>query len=214
MIDRTVAIVDYGAGNLFSIGRALETCGGIPLISDEPDDIRRAGRVILPGVGAFGDGMARLAETGMAEAICEAVRTGSQLLGVCLGMQMLFESSEEFGAHEGLGLISGKVRSLPRVGVDGVPHKIPNIGWRALREAVSGRWKDTVFGEMKSDAEMYFVHSFAADPADPADLMATYDLGGHPICAAVQRDNIAGCQFHPERSGRAGLLLIERFLNQ
>ena len=115
--------------------------------------------------------------------------------------------------HAGLGLIPGKVGALPRVGVDGVSHKIPNIGWRALREPVSGRWKNTVLGETTSDAEMYFVHSFAADPADPADLMATYDLGGHPICAAVQRDNISGCQFHPERSGPAGLVILKQFLD-
>jgi glutamine amidotransferase len=214
MNDKLATVVDYGVGNLFSIGRAVETCGGRVTITGDPDEIRKASRIILPGVGAFGDGMAGLDSNCLSEAIKESARAGTPLIGICLGMQMLLDTSDEFGSHAGLGLISGAVKPLPETSEGGARHKIPNIGWQALREHATGRWRDSILDGSAPDAEMYFVHSFAAEPLDEADMLATYDFSGHTICAALERDNIAGCQFHPERSGPAGLAVIARFLDK
>lgn len=214
MTERKVIIVDYGMGNLFSISRAVEFCGARPVLTGDAAVVRKADRAILPGVGAFGDGMAGIRESGLAEAVIELAAAGQPLLGICLGMQMLLDASEEFGEHAGLGLIAGRVVPIPATGTDGIAHKVPHIGWNALVETVPGRWSGTVLEGTGPGTSVYFVHSFAAEPTDATDVLATCDYGGHAVTAAVARDNVCGCQFHPERSGLMGLEILGHFLAQ
>ncbi|MBI4184349.1 MAG: imidazole glycerol phosphate synthase subunit HisH [Proteobacteria bacterium] len=209
-----VAIVDYGLGNLFSVCQAVARCGAEPELTAEPGRVRAAGRLILPGVGAFADGMAGLRARGLDAAVRAAAAAGRPLLGICLGMQMLFAESEEFGRHQGLGLIPGRVVAIPPSGADGKPHKIPHIGWNGLIPA-GGRsgWEGTPLRALAPATAVYFVHSFVADPAEPADRLAECDYDGLRLTAAVGRGNVVGLQFHPERSGPAGLAVIAAFLD-
>ncbi len=138
-------------------------------------------------------------------------QTGRPFLGICVGLQMLFDGSEEMGEHEGLGLIAGKVVAVPPATTEGEPQRIPHIGWRPLLPAAD--WVGTIFEQVAPAERAYFVHSFSAQPSDPTVRLADVDYGGHRLCAAVHRDNIYGCQFHPERSAHAGLAMLERFLS-
>lgn len=210
---RTVVVVDYGLGNLFSVCRALERAGGAPEISSDPARILAAGRVLLPGVGAFGDGAAGLRERGLVEPLREFARTGRPMLGVCLGMQLLLSVGEEFGTHEGLGLIPGRVTKLEPKAADGGALKLPHIGWNVLRPEGAG-WAGTPLAGLASDAPVYFVHSYAPRPDDPAHVLASCGYGSDRFCAAVRRENLTGCQFHPEKSGPTGLGILSSFLRQ
>lgn len=208
-----VVVVDYGIGNLFSVRRALEHCGAKVNLSSDPEVIARAARVLLPGVGAFGDGMAELCRRGLDEAVCEVAGRGAPLLGICLGMQMLLDESDEFGRTLGLGLIPGRVVPIPAVNTEGRAHKIPHIGWNEL-VLPPGRenWEGTPLADLVPGTAVYFVHSFMAQPDDPAHRVADCRYGGHAVSAAIGRDNVFGCQFHPEKSGELGLKVLRRFL--
>jgi len=207
-----VTIVDYGSGNLLSVARALEQCGAQQVLSHDPVAVQQADRLVLPGVGAFADGMQGLRENILIESIQEFAATGRPLLGICLGMQMLASNSEEFGMHCGLDLIPGRVVPVPAMDVDGTPQKIPHIGWTDLVEPELGRWRGTMFQGTVAGTSVYLVHSFHLVPDDPAHRLADCYYGGHRIAAAAQRNNIIGCQFHPEKSGAAGLRLLSAFL--
>lgn len=208
-----VTVVDYGLGNLFSVCRALEHCGATPVVSADPDVVARADRILLPGVGAFGDGMAQLTGRAMDGALKQAVARGAQLLGVCLGMQFLLDSSDEFGLSAGLGLIPGRVIAVPGQQTDGTPHKIPHIGWNALvRAEARASWAGTVLEGLPEGTAVYFVHSFMAVPDDPRHRIADCLYGGHRVAAVIGRDNVWGTQFHPEKSGTAGLTVLRRFI--
>jgi glutamine amidotransferase len=207
-----VTVIDYGMGNLHSVCRALEHVGAEPALTEHPDDVRAAELLVLPGVGAFKDGMAELGKRGLVEALRDYAQTGRPLLGICLGMQMLFEESEEFGRHAGLGLLKGAVRAIPKQGADGKSHKIPHVGWRAVHPAWEGAWNHTLLAATPHGAEFYFVHSYTAMPAQREDRLADADYDGCTISAAVRRGNVYGFQFHPEKSGPAGLALLERFV--
>ena len=199
-----IAIIDYGVGNLFSLGSSLGMIGAQATVSGDADVLRQADRLILPGVGAFGDARARLAQTGLDEVIrCEAAR-GKMILGICLGMQLLFDRSYEYGEHSGLGLIPGEVVEMaPRLPAG---LKVPHIGWNALHLT---RPAHPLFSGIRQGACMYFVHSFYADRCEP-DVIATTEYGVE-LTAAVARRNVIGCQFHPEKSGEAGLKLLRAF---
>src|SRR5690606_25364420 len=197
---RRVHVIDYGVGNLYSVSRAVEKAGGEVVLTDDASQIASADRVILPGVGAFRDGMAGLARRGLDEAVLAFAATGRPLLGICLGMQMLARESVEFGTHRGLGLIPGRVVPIPRLGADGTPHKIPFIGWVALKPRHPEGFSGTPLAGIANDP-VYLVHSFHVEPDDQAHLLAAYDYDGVPVTAAVARGNIFGCQFHPEKSG-------------
>jgi imidazole glycerol-phosphate synthase subunit HisH len=198
-------------GNLLSVERALGRCGAEPLRAQEPDALAHADILVLPGVGAFGDGMAGLWARGLVEPVRAHAAAGRPLLAICLGMQMLFERSSEFGEHEGLGLLPGSVAALPRTTVDGSPLKSPFVGWSPL--APAGRdWTGSVLEGSPPGEWMYFVHSYSAIPADPSHRLADTTIGGHPVTAVVQDGAVVGTQFHPEKSGPAGLRLIEAFL--
>jgi imidazole glycerol-phosphate synthase subunit HisH len=207
-----VTVVDYGVGNLHSVARALERCGATPVLADDGQAIERADRLLLPGVGAFGDGMRGLRERGLVDPILRFAASGRPLLGICLGMQMLLERSFEFGHHEGLGLIPGSVVALPAHDTDGLAQRIPHIGWSALRPGAPDRdWRGTVLDGVTPRGAVYFVHSFMAVPADPEHRLAETVYGGHPVVAAIAAGNVVGCQFHPEKSGQVGLDILARF---
>lgn len=214
MIDQrpTVTIIDYGSGNLLSVARALEHVGAAARLSHDPAEIESAELLLLPGVGAFEDGMQGLRERGLIEPIRRYAASDRPLLGICLGMQMLASVGEEFGEHEGLGLIPGRVVPVPAVDINGTTQKIPHIGWADLSPAAPGCWADTMFAGTREGTSVYLVHSYQFVPADPAHRLADCFYGGHRIAAAVRMGRTIGCQFHPEKSGEAGLALLAGFL--
>ena len=196
-----VGIIDYGVGNLFSLCSSFKAIGEEAFVSGDPEKLRQADRLVLPGVGAFEDAANKLRQTGMADFVREQAAAGKPLLGICLGMQLLFEKSYEYGEHEGLGLLKGAV-----VGMEGrIPGdlKIPHMGWNRL-EVKSGRLLQNVDGQY-----VYFVHSFYASGCE--DSLAALTEYGIPITAAVEQGSIFGCQFHPEKSGNVGLSILRTF---
>lgn len=208
-----VVIIDYGMGNLFSVRRAVEVNGATDIeVSADPARLAVADRVILPGVGAFADGMAGLTRAGFVRAIHDYVATGRPLLGICLGMQMLLESSEEFGQTHGLGLIPGRVRAIDRDRGNQPRRKLPSIGWANLTP--ENPWQGTPLGSTPSGSAVYFLHSFHAMPENASDLLASYDYEGTKVTAAIHRGAVTGAQFHPEKSGPVGLGIIAAFLAQ
>lgn len=210
-----VAVIDYGMGNLLSVRRGFEYCGATVTVTADPEVILSAPRVVLPGVGAFTDGMAELRRHGLDAVVREVAAHGTPLLGICLGMQMLLDESEEFGVTTGLGLIPGSVVHVPTADADGHPQKIPHIGWNELI-LPQGRvnWAGTLLQEVKPGEAAYFVHSFMASPSDSGHRIADCLYGGQKVTAAVGRENIFGCQFHPEKSGDVGLRILKQFLLQ
>lgn len=214
MTQVSVSIVDYGMCNLLSVARAFEHCGAKVNVVEEPRAVGSADRLVVPGVGAFSDSMKEIIERGFDDEIRNFVGTGRPIFGICVGMQMLFDTSEEFGEHAGLGILPGRVRAVPSLGTDGQVQRVPHIGWNHLIETEGGRdWRDTLLAPMVgTEPAVYFVHSFSAVPAVVADRLADCYYGGHRICAAVQRNNLMASQFHPERSGPVGLAMIRQFL--
>lgn len=197
-----IAIIDYGMGNLRSVQKAFEAVGHKAEISGDPDRIRHASKVILPGVGAFADAIAELRRTGLGDAFKDAVAAGKPCLGVCLGLQLLFDVSEEDGLHEGLGLIRGRVvRFKPQPGL-----KIPHMGWNTLRI----KRPVPLLAGLPEDSSVYFVHSYHAQADDPADVAAEADYPD-PFPAVIWRDNLMAAQFHPEKSQRIGLAMYANF---
>lgn len=207
-----VAVVDYGAGNLLSVARALEHAGATVRLVSEAHAILAAERLILPGVGAFADGMAGLHKCGLADAIKRWIPKERPLMGICLGMQMLLEFSEEFGYHAGLGLLRGGVTPIPATSPAGVRHKIPHIGWNELLPANTSDWTGTILQRTSPGEAVYFVHSFEARPQEPIHRLADCDYDGLRLAAVISNGLVSGCQFHPEKSGPTGLRIIESFL--
>ena len=199
-----IAIIDYGVGNLFSLKSSLGRVGAQAVVTGDAKALREEDKLILPGVGAFGDARTRLAQTGLDAVICEEAARGKPILGICLGMQLLFERSFEYGEHSGLGLIPGEVVDMaPRL-PQGL--KVPHIGWNALHIT---KPEHPLFADVQEGECMYFVHSFYADRCDES-VLATAEYG-IALTAAVAKGNVMGCQFHPEKSGEAGLRLLRAF---
>ena len=198
-----IAIIDYGVGNLFSLASSFSAIGAEAIVTADPAVIRAADRLILPGVGAFEDAARKLRESGMADLVKEEAAGGKPIMGICLGMQMLFEKSFEYGEHEGLGLIKGSVRPIADVIPKGL--KIPHIGWNALHFTRP----HSLFKYLKEGDFVYFVHSFYAADCNDA-VIATSEYGA-PLTAAVANGNVMGCQFHPEKSGDVGLSILRAF---
>ena len=198
-----IAIIDYGVGNLFSLVSSLKRIGADAVVTADPDTIRKADKLILPGVGAFADAAKKLRDSGLDVLVKEQAAQGKEIMGICLGMQMLFEKSYEFGEHEGLGLLKGSV--VPMEGVIPAQLKIPHIGWNALHIRRSGK----LLRYVKEGDCVYFVHSyFATDCADSVIATAEY---GAELTATVEKGNVMGCQFHPEKSGEVGLNILRAF---
>lgn len=203
-----IAVVDYGLGNLFSVKHACEHVGMQAAITSSRDEILAADAVILPGVGAFGDAMAQLRRLDLVGPLRDIAATSKPLVGICLGMQMLMSESFEFGCHEGLGIIPGKVVRLenPR-GDDGAALKVPHVCWDRMSRPGAGRdgWAGTLLDGLEDGVFMYFVHSFHVVPEDPLVGLATTRYGNIEFCSALERGNTFACQPHPERSGPDGL---------
>ena len=199
-----IAVVDYGVGNLFSLVSSLSAVGADAVVTGDADTIRRADKIILPGVGAFGDAAAKLRATGLDRVIIEEAKAGKPLLGICLGMQLLLERSFEYGEHEGLGLIEGDI--VPISNVIPADLKIPHIGWNALKFTEN---KSPLFKYINEGDHVYFVHSFYGANCEKSTI-ATAEYGAS-LTAAVARDNVMGCQFHPEKSGTVGLKILKAF---
>ena len=198
-----IAIIDYGVGNLFSLKSSLNMIGADSVVTSDAKVIKDADKILLPGVGAFEDAAKKLRDTGLGELVKQEARHGKPLLGICLGMQMLFEKSFEYGEHEGLGLIDGEIRPISDV----IPYdlKIPHIGWNAL----DFKNKSELFKYIKDGDFVYFVHSYYAK-TDAKNVIATSEYGAD-LTAAVAKDNVFGCQFHPEKSGDVGLNILKAF---
>lgn len=208
-----VTVVDYGMGNTFSVRCAFEQCGADVCLTAEPGRILDARRLVLPGVGAFGDAIGELRARQLVEPLREYARRGGHFLGICLGMQMMLDASEEFGEHEGLGMIAGRVVPIPRVSPSGRPHKVPHIGWNDVRRPGTVRgWAGSILDGVADGASVYFVHSYTASPDDEKHRLADCDYGGCRISAVIRAGNLYGCQFHPEKSGEVGLAIIRNFL--
>ena len=198
-----IAIINYGVGNLFSLAASFRKIGAETVVTSDCEVIARADRVILPGVGAFGDAARKLRESGLDKVVIEEAGKGKPLMGICLGMQLLFEYGEEFGHHEGLGLLKGSV--VPMKGVIPADYKIPHIGWNRL----SVKRDIPLFRYIKDGDHVYFVHSFYAEGCEDS-LAATTEYGAE-LTAAVAKGNVCGCQFHPEKSGKVGLSILKAF---
>ena len=213
---RKITVVDYGSGNLRNVMRALEHIGAVFEVTSDAGDIGRAERLLLPGVGAFGDCMHTLARLGLTQALIDYMHQDRLYLGICVGMQILFDVGREFGDHRGLGIIPGRVVRIPDKGVGGTPHKAPHVGWGVLqRPPPLESWKNTILEPLESlegKASAYFVHSYMGVPDDPRHRVANVDYDGIPICAVVRHGNVRGCQFHPEKSGELGLAILQHFL--
>lgn len=198
-----IAIVDYGVGNLYSLEQSFHAIGGQVSVTADPRVLRNAEKILLPGVGAFGDAAEKLRLSGLADVVIEQAKAGKPLLGICLGMQLLFDVGYEYGTHQGLGLISGSVQPISNA----IPAdlKIPHMGWNSLDFTRDSK----LFQYIHNGDYVYFVHSYyATDCADATIATAAY---GAPLTAAVEKDNVFGCQFHPEKSGKVGLEILRAF---
>ena len=203
-----IAIIDYGVGNLFSLQSSLKYIGEEAVVTADPELIRKADRLILPGVGAYEDAAAKLRASGMADIVVEQAGAGKPLMGICLGMQLLLEKSFEYGEHEGLGLIKGQV--VPIADVAPTDYKIPHIGWNALKFARDADGNaDPLFKYIEEGDHVYFVHSYYATNCAESTI-ATTEYGAE-LTAAVAKGNVYGCQFHPEKSGDVGMKILRAF---
>lgn len=202
-----IAVLDYGIGNIHSVAKALRAVGTEPLITPDPDAVRQADMLVVPGVGAFADCLGCLLSRHLDEPVLEFIRSGRPFLGICVGMQMLFSESREFGTHRGLGVIDGTVERLREA--EGI--KVPHIGWNAIQPARA--WSGSLLDGCAPGSMLYFVHSFSVVPAREEDRLADANYGENRICAAIQKDNVMGTQFHPEKSGEIGLGILKGFVS-
>lgn len=215
MTRKAVTVIDYGIGNLLNVVRALQHCDAVvTVVSQAAEMLTLPDRLVLPGVGAFAGGMDELRQRGFDDLVKRFEPTGRPFMGICVGAQMLFDVGEEFGEHPGLGLIPGRVQPVPEHTPSGATHRIPHIGWSALtRPDMREAWAGTPMSRFQEGNTVYFVHSFAPVPVYEHHRLADTYYDGVRICAAVGRDNIWGCQFHPERSGEEGLQVLRSFLD-
>lgn len=204
-----IAVIDYGCGNLRSLSQAMDYLQVSYSIISDPEEVKNASQVLLPGVGAFGAAAQKLTETGMGQAIQEFVVTGKPLIGICLGMQLLADTSSEFGEQKGLGFIPGNVLKIPEA-CEGISIRIPNIGWRKLALEDD----PALFSKLEIEALfVYFVHSYYFNTQDDSDISAWIAVNGCRVPAIIHRDNVVGCQFHPEKSGPQGLKVLKAILS-
>lgn len=212
---QNITLIDYGAGNLLNVQRAFEHCGAKVNIATTAKQIAQADRLVFPGVGAFPEAMMQLRQQGLLDAIRENA-TNKPFLGICLGMQMMLEESDEFsdtlGITAGLGLIKGRVEKLPKQSTSEENLIVPNMGWWQINPSNQQGWQGSLLAGVSTINAFYFVHSYYANLTNKQDKLAEIDFGGHKITAVIQQNNLIGCQFHPEKSGEAGLKLIKSFL--
>lgn len=212
MKNKNIVIVDYGHGNLYSIYQACIFLGYRPIISDKPEEISNADSLILPGVGAFSVAMRELNYKQLIEPIKDFVKRGNYMMGVCLGMQLLFDSSLEFGLHAGLGFIQGGVKKIPAA-MNGEKNRVPHIGWnRIYLDQQDVKWTNTPLQEINAEDQFYFIHSYFTDPVHSENILSYTIYNGLQYCSSVRKDNVFGFQFHPEKSAEKGLTIYNNFL--
>jgi imidazole glycerol-phosphate synthase subunit HisH len=209
-MSKKTIIVDYELGNLFSVLQACKYVGLDAEISHDPEKVASADGLILPGVGAFGAAMTNLHNRGIADLLKAQIQAGKPFLGICLGLQLLFTESTEFGSQGGLDLLPGSIVRFPAE-IDGVKLRVPQIGWNRIAPAPQADWSQTPLAHLRPDCFMYFVHSYYAQPADPRDMLTVTNYGGLEYCSGVQRDNILAFQFHPEKSGQIGVEVYRKW---
>ncbi len=211
---KKVTIIDYGVSNLLSVKRGLEKCGANVEISSNPKEILKASKIVFPGVGAFPNAMLALEDLNLIEVMLELVELKKPILAICLGMQLLMEQSDEFKITQGLGIIPGIVTKIPKIDSDGSNLKIPHIGWSQLvKSAKEAPWSGTILEGTGNDESVYFVHSYMVEPKDEKVRVADAIYGGNRISAVIAQEQIIGCQFHPEKSGKIGLRILENFIS-
>ena len=203
-----ICIVDYGVGNIHSAMKGLKLFAKNVVLTEDPEEIRAASALVLPGQGAFQAGMEGLRVRGLIDEVKKAASAGKPILGICLGAQLLLEKGFEFGEWEGLGFMRGNVVRFPKLQNEKVPH----MGWNAITEPVAGRWKGSALDGVESGTDMYFIHSFILQPSDPADIITQTTYGGLTFATVIGTGKIIGCQFHPEKSGEAGLRILKNFV--
>ena len=208
-----VTLLDSGASNINSVSRALTESGaGDLIISSEPKNIVEADRLVLPGVGAFKNGMQSLSDRGLTDSIIKFYSSGRPLLGICLGMQMLGSKSFEFGEVDGLNLINGQTVQIPKVTSSGGKRIVPFVGWSKIKVQEQKTIFRSVLNDVRENDSVYFTHSYQFNVENTKNLLATYDYDGHTITAAIKHENVTGLQFHPEKSGEVGLKILRSFL--
>lgn len=205
-----IVVVDYDIGNVRSILNAFDKIGITPILSRNKEEILNADGLLLPGVGAFSHGMKNLNKYSLVEILKEYAKSNKPLLGICLGMQMLLDESEEFGSTKGIGLIHGKVIKLPIKNLE--YKKLPHISWNEISKHKI-IWQDTILENISESSDMYFVHSYIAVPNDENNVLSTTIYSDYEFCSSIKKDNIYGCQFHPEKSASLGLKIIQNFIN-
>ncbi|PHR62699.1 MAG: imidazole glycerol phosphate synthase subunit HisH [Robiginitomaculum sp.] len=208
----SVGVVDYGIGNVKSIIGALDKVGAQVILTDNPEQLLQSDAMILPGVGAFGHAMQQLKERNLDQVIREFTDSKRQFLGICVGMQLLFTTGEEFGEHAGLGIIPGTVSKISLKSESTAP--LPHISWNELYAGDNQNWAGSILEGLGSGENVYFVHSYVGTPDCSQDILAVTEYDGLHLCAAVQHENITGCQFHPEKSGETGLKIIDNFIKK
>ena len=209
-ISPKISIIDYGVGNLHSLSKALKHFAEDVVLTDERETIRKSDAIILPGVGAFQSGMSGLRVRSLVETVKNFAQKDKPVLGICLGAQLMLGKGFEFGEHEGLGIMPGKVEHFPDLSEK---EKIPQIGWNGIYARKNSSWQNTILQGTPEKANVYFVHSYILVPEKEENILALSRYGGYEFCAALKNGNVYGCQFHPEKSGRIGLEIIKNFIN-
>lgn len=203
-----IVIIDYQLGNMYSVQHACLNVGLKPIVTSDRNILLKAEAIILPGVGAFGDAMKNLEKLDLINPLKDKVEMGTPLFGVCLGLQLLFEESEEYGISKGLGFINGSVKRFSN-SINNKEIKVPNIGWNTINNYNLEKWNNSPLRSLDQNSYMYFVHSYYAQPTDSEDILALSNYEGFEYCSAVKKDNICAFQFHPEKSGKKGLKIYE-----
>jgi len=212
MPKKRIVIVDYNLGNIYSVQQAFIAIGQNPILSNNIEDIISADALVLPGVGAFGDAMKNIHDLKIFEPIIQFVKSGKPFLGVCLGMQLLFEESNEFGLHKGFNFIKGSIKKFPALNLAGLKLKVPQIAWNTIYKKDESAWVNTPLSEIKNNEYMYFVHSYYAIPSDIDDVLTLTKYDEIEYCSAVKKNNIFAMQFHPEKSGNEGLKVYKNWV--
>jgi glutamine amidotransferase len=210
---KKIAIVDFGLGNLFSVLQACLELGAQAEITTDPEKVKNAQGVILPGVGAFGDAITNLRKSGMDHVLKEAFDQGKPIMGICLGLQLMFQTSEEFGSHEGLGFIKGTVKRFPSVTMTGTKIRVPQIGWNQIVTPNKKLWDSSPLSSLMPEEFMYFVHSYYVLPEDSSVIVSTTEYGSFKYCSGIKKNNLFAVQFHPEKSAEKGLEIYKNWLN-
>lgn len=210
-MSKNIVIIDYSLGNMFSVQQALAHYGVNAVVSDNKNDIEAADALVLPGVGAFGEAMVHLNKNEIVGPIKSSIEQGKPFLGICLGLQLLFDSSEEFGATKGLGIIPGTIKKF---NFEDTKVKVPQMGWNNIIEPFENKWQNTPLSEIKNNEFMYFVHSYYANPLNKEHVLCETEYAGLKYCSAVIKDNVMATQFHPEKSADEGLKIYKNWLNK